>query len=92
MFVANDSDSNCDKEKLKNIKVIIECDGYEFHHKNKVQVTHDNEREYNLKIAGYDVIRFSGSQIHNNPLECAEKAYEYIKTKIDNAIGENNNG
>lgn len=65
-----------------NKKIIIECDGYEFHQKTKEQVQHDNEREYDLKMAGYEVIRFSGSQIFNNPLKCAEDTYNYIMKSI----------
>lgn len=63
-------------------KIIIECDGYEFHQKTKEQVQNDNEREYNLKMAGYDVLRFSGTQIYNNPIKCAEDTYNYIIKKI----------
>lgn len=62
--------------------LIIECDGYEFHNANKEQVAKDNERDYALKMAGYDVIRFSGSQIYRNPLKCAEDTYKYIKSLI----------
>lgn len=61
-----------------NKKIIIECDGYEFHQKTKEQVQHDNEREYDLKMAGYEVLRFSGTQIYNNPIKCAEDTYNYI--------------
>lgn len=62
--------------------LVIECDGYEFHQKTKEQVMKDNEREFNLKMAGYDVIRFSGSQIYRNPLKCAEDTYQYIQSLI----------
>lgn len=65
-----------------NKKIIIECDGHEFHQKTKEQVKHDNEREYNLKMAGYEIIRFSGSQIYNEPFKCAEDAYNYIMKSI----------
>jgi very-short-patch-repair endonuclease len=63
-------------------KLVIECDGYEFHQKTKEQVQKDNERELALKMAGYDVLRFSGTQIFNNPLKCAEDTYNYIIKKI----------
>lgn len=63
-------------------KIIIECDGHEFHQKTKEQVKRDNEREYNLKIAGYEIIRFSGSQIYNEPFKCAEDTYNYIMKAI----------
>ena len=63
-------------------KIIIECDGYEFHQKTKEQVKHDNEREFDLKMAGYEIIRFSGSQIYNNPFKCAEDTYNFIMKHI----------
>lgn len=71
-------------DKLKNtkFKLAIECDGYEFHQKTKEQVQHDNEREFDLKMAGYEVLRFSGTQIYNNPLKCAEDTYNYIMKRI----------
>ena len=72
-----------DKLKNKNFKLAIECDGYEFHQKTKEQVQHDNEREYNLKMAGYEVLRFSGTQIYNNPLKCAEDTYNYIIKRVE---------
>ena len=72
-----------DKLKNNNFKLAIECDGYEFHQKTKEQVQKDNEREYDLKMAGYEVLRFSGTQIYNNPLKCAEDTYNYILKKIE---------
>ena len=63
-------------------KIIIECDGHEFHQKTKEQVKNDNEREYDLKMAGYEILRFSGSQIYNEPFKCAEDAYNYIMKHI----------
>ena len=65
-----------------SFKLAIECDGHEFHEKTKEQVAYDNEREYELKMQGYDVLRFSGSQIYNNPLRCAAQALGYITQKI----------
>lgn len=65
-----------------NKKIIIECDGHEFHQKTKEQVKRDNEREYALKMAGYEIIRFSGSQIYNEPFKCVEDTYNYIMKSI----------
>lgn len=72
-----------DKIKNHKLKLAIECDGYEFHQKTKEQVQKDNEREYDLKMAGYEILRFSGTQIYNNPLKCAEDTYNYIMKKIE---------
>lgn len=63
--------------KLKK-PLIIECDGFEYH-ANKKQVNYDYERETNLKLQGYDIIRFTGTQIYNEPLECVEKICNYLQ-------------
>lgn len=65
----------------KDFKLIIECDGYDYHHTEKKQIEHDYERENNLKINGYDVIRFTGSQIYKNPLKCAQEVFNYVYHK-----------
>lgn len=61
----------------------IECDGYEFHQKTKKQVERDNKREYDLKMNGWEILRFSGSEIYNNPMECADKIIKYVIEKND---------
>lgn len=66
----------------KSFKLVIECDGHDFHEKTKAQVKKDNERDMALKMAGYDVLHFSGSQIYNEPFECAKQVLDYIQTKI----------
>lgn len=86
-FLFDGSQADCydspKTERVRGIKVAIECDGHEFHQKTKLQVARDNERELALKMHGYDVIRFSGSQIYNDPLGCAEKAFKYITNLIE---------
>jgi len=67
-------------ERLLN--VLVECDGHDFHQKSKKQVKHDNERQLALQTAGYDVIRFSGTQIYENPFLCVKNVHEYIESKI----------
>ena len=61
--------------------LIIECDGHDFHEKTKEQVKRDNERTYALKKHGEDILRFSGSQIYNDPIKCANDVFDYILTK-----------
>lgn len=66
---------------IDNVGVVVECDGHEFHQKTKKQVEHDNEREYEIKKCGYDVLRFSGSQIYNDPFKCANDIFDYLLMK-----------
>lgn len=59
-------------------KIIIECDGHDFHEKTKEQAKHDKERDRYLISKGYPVFRFTGSEIYNNPLK--------VLQEIDNII------
>lgn len=63
------------------IDIIVECDGHDFHEKTKKQVAYNNEREYAIKKAGYDILRFSGSQIYENPFKCANDIFDYLLAK-----------
>lgn len=73
--------SNGDFEK--GINFIIECDGYEFHQKTKEQVEKDNERHRNLQKAGYEIIRFSGTEIWHKPYRCACEILKIILLKCN---------
>lgn len=64
------------------LKLVIECDGHEYHKISKKQVKYDNERDLDLKMNGYEVLHFSGSQIYQNPWKCAEDAIKYILSRI----------
>lgn len=66
----------------------IECDGHDFHEKTKEQVEKRNKRDMDLKLAGYDILHYSGSQIYKNPIKCAMEILDYI----DKKIGEKQNG
>lgn len=66
---------------IEDVGVVVECDGHEFHQKTKKQVEYDNEREYEIKKCGYDILRFSGSQIYNNPFKCANDIFDYLLMK-----------
>lgn len=51
----------------------VECDGHEFHERTKEQVRHDNKRNRYLQSIGYTVIRFSGSEIYDDPEYCCDQ-------------------
>lgn len=62
---------------------VVECDGHEFHEKTKEQVVYDNERTRALQIEGYEVIRFSGTEIWNRPHKCAMQVLRIILSKCE---------
>lgn len=59
-------------------KIIIETDGKNWH-SSKSQMNYDYKREIELKLAGYDIFRFTGSQVYNNPFGCIEQIYNYAE-------------
>lgn len=66
-----------DNEKFID-KLIVETDGKQWH-TSTTQMNYDYERETALKLAGYDVLRFTGSQVFNTPFACVEKIYKYAE-------------
>lgn len=60
----------------KYYPIIVELDGHEFHQKTKQQVERDYERNRIIQGAGFQVIRFTGSEVYRNPRKCLEKTYE----------------
>ena len=64
-------------------RLAIECDGHEFHEATKEQVIKRNNRDMDLKMEGYDVLHYSGSQIFNKPYRCAKEICEYITKKLE---------
>lgn len=64
-------------------KFVIEVDGHEFHQKTKEQVEHDNERQRALQKAGYEVIRFSGTEVYHKSYKCASEVLSVILSKCE---------
>ena len=66
---------------LLNKPLIIELDGFDYH-KTKEQANHDYKRENDLKLADFDIIRFTGSQVYNNYYDCIKTIYKYLHKKV----------
>jgi very-short-patch-repair endonuclease len=60
------------------VHLIVECDGHDFHDRSKKQASRDRERDRELKKLGYEVFRYTGSDIWKNPLACATEAVEVL--------------
>lgn len=55
-----------------DVKVVIECDGHDFHERTKEQAERDRTRDRSLQAAGYLVLRYTGAEIWRDPFKCAE--------------------
>lgn len=63
----------------KDIRVVIEVDGHEFHEKTKEQAQRDKERDRFLVSSGCIVMRFTGSEVYKNAEGCAVEISNYIE-------------
>jgi very-short-patch-repair endonuclease len=63
----------------EKVKLDIECDGQEYH-TSPEQVEHDRRRNNALTEQGWIVLRYSGSQIYNNPYGCVGQVLRTLST------------
>jgi hypothetical protein len=61
-----------------DLKVVVECDGHEFHERTKEQARADKSRDRELTAMGYTVLHFTGSEIHADPWKCAREVYRVL--------------
>lgn len=65
-----------------NFRIVIECDGFAYH-STKEAFTRDRKRDRVLTSMGYEVLRFSGTEIFHDPIavstELATHLYERRK-------------
>lgn len=59
----------------------IEADGHGAH-STKAQRTHDAKRQRALSKSGWLVIRFTGTEIHNNAAACAREVAEFYAQSL----------
>lgn len=65
----------------KIYRVIVECDGHEFHEKTKEQAARDKKRDRTLTNSGFTVFRFTGSEIFRDPQKCADEVAEFLNNR-----------
>lgn len=58
--------------------ICIYCDGHEFHEKTKEQAKRDRSIDRWIQEQGMKVLRFTGSEIWNDPQKCAEQVLNFI--------------
>lgn len=58
-------------------RLIVECDGHDFHERTKEQAARDRARDRTLVLDGYQVFRFTGSELWRDPMRCASQVLEW---------------
>lgn len=69
-------------------QLVVECDGHDFHEKTKEQARKDKSRDRDLKVAGYEVFRFAGSEIFADSDKCAEQVADYLEGQFYGMFGD----
>lgn len=57
----------------KEQKLVVEMDGHDFHERTKAQAAHDKARDRWMTGEGYQVMRFTGSEVWRNPFQVVEE-------------------
>lgn len=68
---------------VKGTSIVVECDGYDYH-KTKEQISYDCKRQRYLTKEGYDVVRFSGTEINTDCEHCVKELIEVIESRCLN--------
>ena len=67
---------------------VVECDGHDFHERTKAQAARDRQRDRRLQDAGFRVFRFTGSELFNKPMACADEVYAWASRIWDMGLPE----
>lgn len=60
------------------MRLIVECDGHDFHERTKAQAARDRSRDRRAQDLGIPMYRFTGGEIWNDPLGCAQQVMGWI--------------
>ncbi len=63
--------------KTDEFKFVVECDGYEFH-SSRGSFSADRRRDRALTSEGFRILRFSGSEIFNDPVAVSVELFKYL--------------
>lgn len=54
-------------------RVVVECDGHDFHERTKEQAKRDRSRDRAMQAAGLIVLRYTGAEIFADAIACADQ-------------------
>ena len=60
----------------------IECDGYDYHYRNKKQVTNDRKRERALMNDCHRFLRFTGTEIYKDVKGCVKELLDIVQKDV----------
>lgn len=58
--------------------IVVECDGHRFHERTEDQARRDRQRDRDIQRAGMMVFRFTGAEIWEDAIACAEEGVRCV--------------
>lgn len=65
---------------LPRLGIAIELDGYEWH-SSRAAFVKDRQRQRDLEMNGWQVIRFAGSEVKQDPQRCVMTVAAYVRRR-----------
>lgn len=62
--------------------LVVECDGHEWHERTPRQAGRDKARDRAIQAAGFQVLRFTGSEIWADALKCASEVFNVAEREL----------
>lgn len=63
-------------------RLVVEIDGHDFHERTKEQASRDRSRDRWMIDKGIVVIRFTGSEVWNDPFSCVDQTADQVHTLV----------
>lgn len=80
--VTERQDGSWMEEREIEARVVVECEGHEWHEKTKEQAQRDKRRLRDLQSWGYRVYPFTGRDIWQDTIACAETVYDFLREEL----------
>lgn len=66
-------------------KIVVECDGHDFHDRTRAQASRDRERDRALQALGLRVFRYTGSDVWRDVMSCAVEVIDALQREMREA-------
>lgn len=67
-------------------RLVVECDGHDFHERTKEQARKDRSRDRRLQELGYVIYRFTGAELYRDPVKCAQDVLRWAAASAEARI------
>jgi hypothetical protein len=77
-----------DSQTIIERQIIVECDGHDYHERTKEQARRDKKRDRRLQAMGFQIYRYTGSELYQDSIECVREVVRILKNTSNEVHGE----